>query len=88
LHLEYGYGALVEDLRLVDGRTVPFLNMKNFEVATNGDTVTVTITLLDGETVTGTPDTRWGTGATLTGQTDIGDVVLSLGEVRRIEFRW
>ena len=85
----YGIGSdyLYEELHLVGGLRVPFEKIGSFEVVTDGDEVTLTISFLDGRTETGIADsyTRY---SDLIGQTDLGEIRLDLEDVERVEFRW
>ena len=73
-------------LQLVSGELIPFSIMRNFEVDASEypDHLRVTITLLNGDTVTDDARYPWDT---LTGKAKYGLFSIILYELRRVEFQ-
>lgn len=73
---------------MANGEEILFSSMKSFEViqvSEDYDVVTVTITLLNGDTIT--DDVRQAYSNRLEGKTKRGSFSIRLPEVKRVEFR-
>jgi hypothetical protein len=74
-------------IRLLGGLEIPFSKMTSFEIAINGNDLSVMITLVDGKSETGIVDRGFALNV-LEGPTEVGEIRLYLREVKRVEFRW